>query len=236
MARLVNKLRAVFSLMCLDLPSMNETSETDDNNPRARKHTRTKSAKTHSYPKNSLMGLPTEPRLIIYKLVQQDVVDTIADDSIAGERRLERRLNSYMFALQNVTDPSVQGRLSPPSIPLRRSSIMPSQQPPRLGGLALPLTILALRKESLDVYGPLLKAHQQRFWDHYIGLQNAAKNDSLDGQESLLDAEVDAYLQWRAIGCLQSVTNCMYVNECYVRGYNEALHTEARMLEWLARV
>lgn len=80
---------------------------------------------------------------------------------------------------------------------------MPSQQPPRLGGLALPLTTRTLRKESLDVYGPLLKAHQDRLWSYYISLQNGAEQVSLDEHESLLDAEVDAYLQWRAIGCLQ---------------------------------
>jgi hypothetical protein len=113
---------------------------------------------------------------------------------------------------------------------------MPSQQPPRLGGLALPLTTRTLRKESLDVYGPLLKAHRHRLWEYYIGLQNGAEHVSLDEHESLLDAEVDAYLQWRTIGCLQRVVNCMYVNECYVRGYHRELHTEARMSEWLARV
>ena len=236
MARLANKLRAVLSLMCLVLPSTDENSETNDNENRVRKHTRTKSAKTHSYPRNTLMGLPTELRLLIYKLALQDVIDSIVDNAIAGERRLERRLSSYMFALQQVSDPSVQGRLSPSSIPLRRSSIMPSQQPPRLGGLAFPLTTRTLRKESLDVYGPLLKAHQSRLWDYYIGLQNGAEQVSLDEHESLLNAEVNAYLQWRAVGCLLRVVNCMYVNECYVRGYHRELHTEARMSEWFARV
>lgn len=236
MARFANKLRAVFSLMCLDMPSTDQDSETDDNKVQVLKHTRSKSAKTHSYPRNTLMGLPTELRLLIYKFALQDVVDSIVKDSVAGERRLERRLSSYIFALQPVTDTSVHGRPSPPAIPLRRSSIMPSQQPPRLGGLALPLTTRTLRKEILDVYGPLLKAHRHRLWEYYIGLQNGAEHVSLDEHESLLDAEVDAYLQWRAIGCLQRVVNCMYVNECYVRGYHGQLHTEARMSEWLARV
>lgn len=236
MARLANKLRAVFSLMCLDVRSTDDASETDDNKVQVREHTSPKSARTHSYPRNTLMGLPTELRLIIYKFALQDVVDSIVADAIAGERRLERRLSSYIFALQPVTDTSVHGRLAPPSIPLRRRSIMPSQQPPRLGGLALPLATRTLRKESLDVYGPLLKAHQDRLWNYYISLQNGAEQVSLDEHESLLDAEVDAYLQWRAIGCLQRVVNCMYVNECYVRGYHRELHTQARMSEWLARV
>ena len=236
MARLAKKLRAVFSLMCLDLPSTDENSKTDDNKSRVRKHPTTKPAKTHFYPRNTLMGLPTELRLIIYKFALQDVVDSIVDDSIAGERRLERRLSSYMFALQEVTDTSVHGRVSPSLIALRRSTFRPSQHPPRLGGMALPVTTRTLRKESLDVYGPLLKTHQNRLWEHYISLQNGAENDSLAEQNRHLDAEVDAYLHWRAVGCLQRVVNCMYVNECYVRGYHRELHTEARMSEWLARV
>lgn len=83
MTRITKKLRAVLSLMCLDLPSRDEASETEDDEFQLRKRTRTKSAKTHSYPSNTLMGLPTELRLIIYKFVLQDVVDSIAKEAVS---------------------------------------------------------------------------------------------------------------------------------------------------------
>lgn len=227
MAKFANKLRAVCSLICLDLPSTDENSDFEHNEFQVHKRTRIESANTQSHARTTLMGLPIELRLIIYQFALQDVVDSIIQESICKERRL----TSYRFALQDVTDSSVHARPSPSSIPLRRSFIRASQYPPRLGGLALPMISRTIRKESLDVYGPMLKAHQQSLWDHYIGLQKIAEQVSLAKQNLLLDAEVSAYLHWRTIGCLQRVINCMYVNDCDVRGYHGELHTEARVSE-----
>lgn len=194
MARFANKLRAVLSLMCLDSPSSDTSSQTEDNEIQDQAQSRTE---THSYPRNTLMCLPTELRMLIYQFALQDVVD----DSVAIDR-----------------------------CPAVRQSL------PRLGGLALPMISRTIRKESLDVYGPLIKAHHESLWEHYIGLQDAAWQLPAPERYQDLDAEYDAYLHWRAMGCLQRVVNCMWVNDCYVRGYYGELHAEGRMAEWRARV
>lgn len=183
MAGLARKLRAVLSLMCLDSPSRDDASETEDDEVQLRKRTRTKSAKTHSYPKNTLMGLPTELRLIIYRFALQDVVESIVSEAV-----------------------------------YERHSISPKSMP-CLGGLALPLINRTTRKESLDAYGPLVEQHLRTLWQHYICLhKESARIPALEQNRAVL-AEVDAYLRWRAVGRLQRVVNCMYINECYVRGY-----------------
>lgn len=190
----------MLSLMCLDLPSRDEASETDDDELQLRKRTRTKSTKTHSYPRNTLMGLPTELRLIIYQFTLQDAVDSIASEAVS-----ER----YTTNLESM---------------------------PCLGGLALPLTNHTIRKESLDAYGPLVKQHLKTLWQHYICLQKeSARIPALEQNRAVL-AEVDVYLRWRVVGRLQRMINCMYINECYVRGYYGELYAEARAKEWRARV
>lgn len=199
-ARLARKLRAVLSLMCLDLPSRDEASETEDNELQVRKRTKAKSAKTHTYPRNSLMGLPTELRLIIYQFALQDVVESIVSEAVS-----ERRTAIPKFM-------------------------------PCLGGLALPFTNHTIRKESLDAYGPLVKQHLKTLWQHYVCLQKeSARLPALEQNRAVL-AEVDAYLRWRAVGRLQRVITCMYINECYMRGYYGEFYAEARTSEWRARV
>ena len=162
MARFAHKLRAVLSLMCLELPSTDDASETEDHELQVRKRTRKQPAETPHYPENTLMGLPTELRALIYKFALQDVVDTIVREAPAL---------SYHSTLDDFVDRSTDRRLS--SIPPCRNSLRPA---PRLGGLALPCTSRVLRKESLDVYGPLVKAHHERLWERYIGLQNMNSN------------------------------------------------------------
>jgi hypothetical protein len=197
MARIVRKLRAVLSLMCLDLPSTDNDGETDNDEIQVLRSVR---AETHFYPKNTLMGLPTELRLIIYRFALQDVVDTIVSEVV-----FERRTTIPRFMTC-------------------------------LGGLALPLINRTIRKESLDAYGPLVKQHLRTLWQHYIRLQKeSARLPALEQNRAVL-AEVDAYLRWRAVGRLQRVINCMYINECYVRGYYGELYAEARASEWRERV
>lgn len=197
MARLARKLRAVLSLMCLRLDSADDDSEPEDNEIQDPGCVRTE---TQSYPKNTLLGLPTELRLIIYRFALQDVVDTIISEAVS-----ERRTTSPRFM-------------------------------PCLGGLALPLINRTIRKESLDAYGPLVKQNLKTLWQHYICLQKESARLPALEQNRAVPAEVDAYLRWRAVGRLQRVINCMYINECYVRGYYGELYAEARASEWSARV
>lgn len=184
--------------MCLHLLSTDVASEVEDNELQDQTPTRTD---TQSYPSNTLMGLPTELRMLIYQSALQDVVASVVDNSTSADRH-----------------------------PTIRHSI------PRLGGLALPMVSRTIRKESLDVYGPLIKAHHGSLWEHYIGLQDAAWQLPAPERYQDLDAEYHAYLRWRAVGCLLRAVNCMWVNECYVRGYYGELHAEGRMAEWRARV
>jgi hypothetical protein len=200
MARIANKFRAILSLMCLGLPSTDDKSETEDNEFQVRERIMTKSATTHSYPRNTLMGLPTELRLIIYKFALQDIVDTIVCDR--GCKCLFIRYDSAR----------------------------------RLGGMALPLTSRTMRKESVDVYGPLVKQHRDNQRQRYIDLRDEAIRLPAVERRGHVRAGADAYLRWRAVQCLQRVVNGMYINECYVRGYYGELHAEARMAEWRARV
>ena len=167
---------------------------------RSRNAPRQTCAKTHSYPSNTLLGLPTELPIIVYQFALQDVVDSIVHES-SSER--------HGFRYQST---------------------------PCLGGLALPLINRTMRKESLDVYGPMVKARQQQLWDNYTGLQNMALQLPVRERFRDLNDEFDAYLRWRAVGRLLRVVNCMYINECYVRGYYGELHEEARVSEWRARV
>ncbi|KAM0711725.1 hypothetical protein Q7P35_001093 [Cladosporium inversicolor] len=160
MAGLANKSRAVWSLMCLDLPFTDDASEVEDNELQVRKRTRAKPETTQSPARNTLMGLPAELRMIIYQFALQDIVDSVVDDSISADRH-----------------------------PAIRHSI------PRLGGLALPVVSRTIRKESLDAYGPLIKAHHESLWEHYIGLQDMAWQLSLPGRYQDLDAEFGAYLR-----------------------------------------
>jgi hypothetical protein len=235
MARITNKFRAVLSLMCHGLPSTDDNStddnsaydnskddksETEDNESQVRKRFRTKSTTTQGYARNTLMGLPTELRAIIYKFALQDIIDTIVNDSNSVERII-----TYEAALRGRPVRVNNGRS-----PLRR-------RPRRLGGLALPLTNRTIRKESLDVYGPLVKRHSYNLWRCYIDVLDMmpALDVSRDEMVRHMEALFEAGGRWHAVECLQRVINCMYIKECYVRGYYGELHTEARASEWRAR-
>ena len=224
------------SSMCLDFPTTDHADETEDNEFQVRKHTRIRSADTPYYARNTLMGLPTELRIIIYQFVMQDVVDAIlyrAPDSIDFIERMEivihRACQDNDLTIANETR-------SPSSVPLGRCSVQSSQRVAPLGALALPHTTSQLRKESLDVYGPFLKVHHDRIWKHYIGLQDMARRASKHERRQLLDAEINAYSRWCTVALLQRRINCMYCNDCFIRGYFRELHTEDKSSEWHARI
>jgi hypothetical protein len=182
MAKIRNKLRDILSVMCLDLTSANDINETENNEVHFRRHIRTKPAETPCYARNTLMGLPTELRLIIYDLVLQDVT----------VRQILR------------TCPA------PGTAPTTVRSERSSQHSPLLGGLALPRVSRTVRQDSLDVYTRLLKTHEKSIWDMYIDLQNMAKQALVPEQSRLLDAEVDAFLHWCAAGDMLRRIECMY--------------------------
>lgn len=98
------------------------------------------------------MGLPTELRLIIYQFALQDIIDSILYDPNfrRGVIRYEYALRGHFHRNQEAHPPTHL----------------------RLGGLALPLVNRTMRKESLDVYGPLVQKHKKILYDHFIGLQN----------------------------------------------------------------
>jgi len=167
------------------------------------------------------MGLPTELRAIIYQFALQDIIDNIVNDS-----NFVDRIITYEAALRGRPVRVNNGRS-----PLRR-------RPRHLGGLALPLTNRTIREESLDVYGPLVKRHSYNLWRRYIDVlhMTPALDVSRDEMVRHVEALFEAGDRWHAVECLQRVINCMYIKECYVRGYYGGLHTEARMSEWRARV
>jgi hypothetical protein len=130
-----NKLRAIFASMCLELPSStNDFSDFEDDEVQVRRHVKV----TPSYPENTLMGLPTELRLMIYEFVLHDVVK-------------KEVIRAYPAP---ITDATVLG--TEPKRPSRHSTL--------LGSLALPHICCIVRQESLDVYTRLLKKHERSVW------------------------------------------------------------------------
>ena len=184
MAKLRDKLRGILSAMCLKLPSANDTSDIEDSKVHFRRHIRPEPAETPSYPTNTLMGLPTELRLMIYEFVLHDVVK-------------KEVVRAYPTP---ITDATVLG-----TEPKR-----PSRHSPLLGSLALPHICRIVRQESLDVYTRLLKKHERSVWQLYTDLQNMAKTAPLSRQNRLLDEEVDTYFHWREIGYLRRRIEGMY--------------------------
>jgi hypothetical protein len=181
MAMIRNKLRAIFASMCLELPSStNDFSDFEDDEVQVRRHVKV----TPSYPENTLVGLPTELRLMIYEFVLHDVVK-------------KEVIRAYPAP---ITDATVLG--TEPKRPSRHSTL--------LGSLALPHICCIVRQESLDVYTRLLKKHERSVWQLYTDLQNMAKTAPLSRQNRLLDEEVDAYFHWREIGDLRRRIERMY--------------------------
>jgi hypothetical protein len=99
MASIATKLRAVLTLMCIDLPSRDEPSETEDKHVRVRKRIKTKSANTLGHARNTLMGLPTELRLTIYQFALQDVVDSTVSQASWKPRAISYHSESYLGGL-----------------------------------------------------------------------------------------------------------------------------------------
>jgi hypothetical protein len=232
MAKLRNKLRGVLSAMCLELPSTNDTSDIDDSKIHFHRHIRPEPAETPSYPRNTLMGLPVELRTIIHQFALQDVVDTIRYEDMAFFDRTSNTIRiAYLGPITYEPPPLSSG-------PLRHCFNGSLQHGLFLGGLALPHTTRAIRKESLDVYGPFLKLQQQSIWERYVKVQILARVPGVSELEQwlLLDEEADALSHWSAVGKLRMSINRMYCNDCFARDYWTELHTKARLSEWRARV